>query len=113
MFLKPLFPVVDYVVNYDYISQVLCINKAKPELKCNGKCHLMQELAKTTQEDKSISSNKKQNTPSLVDLFITNVDSFSFLLFQNQKDYTLNSRYTNWYSHLRSTSIFRPPLFIF
>jgi hypothetical protein len=37
---------MDYAINYDYISKVLCINKDKPELKCNGKCHLMKELAK-------------------------------------------------------------------
>jgi hypothetical protein len=51
---KPIFPVMDYAINYDYISKVLCINKDKPELKCNGKCHLMKELAKT-EDDKPIS----------------------------------------------------------
>ena len=45
MFLKPIFPVLDYIINYDYIANELCENKAKPELKCNGKCHLVNELA--------------------------------------------------------------------
>ena len=31
MFLKPILPVVDYIVNYEYISKVLCVNKAKPK----------------------------------------------------------------------------------
>ncbi len=59
MLLKPVLPVVDYIVNYEYISKVLCINKAKPKLNCNGKCHLMKELAKTSESETPISSNKK------------------------------------------------------
>ncbi|MBC8644541.1 hypothetical protein H9W95_12115 [Flavobacterium lindanitolerans] len=44
-------PVIEYAINYDYIATVLCINKDKPEMKCNGKCHLMKELAKSSQDD--------------------------------------------------------------
>jgi len=43
---------VEYVVDYDYISQVLCINKDKPEMHCNGKCYLMQTLEKAAKEKK-------------------------------------------------------------
>jgi hypothetical protein len=51
---------MDYAINYDYISKVLCINKDKPELKCNGKCHLMKELAKASEDDKPIFSDKSK-----------------------------------------------------
>lgn len=50
MLAKPILPVADYIINYDYISKVLCENKAKPELKCNGKCQLMKELAKASEQ---------------------------------------------------------------
>lgn len=59
LFLKPVFPVLDYAVNNDYLSKVLCINKDKPELKCYGKRHLLKELAKASEEDRPISSDKK------------------------------------------------------
>lgn len=39
--------IVDFNINQDYIAEVLCINKDKPEMKCNGKCHLKKELKKT------------------------------------------------------------------
>ena len=42
--IRPIFPVVDYVINQNYISEFLCINKEKPELQCEGKCYLMQML---------------------------------------------------------------------
>ena len=33
-----------YELNLDYIVANYCVNKDKPELKCNGKCYLMQHL---------------------------------------------------------------------
>jgi hypothetical protein len=64
--LKPTFPLLEYVFNYDYISEVLCINKDKPALNCNGKCYLMTKLA---EESKANDTNKKtpiENAFSLV-----------------------------------------------
>ena len=76
LFLKPIFPVVDYVVNYNYISTVLCENKAKPELKCNGKCQLMKGLAKASEEEKPINSDKKNNLKQEVEvLFFQTIKS--------------------------------------
>jgi hypothetical protein len=31
-------------LNKEYIAKVLCINRDKPELACEGKCHLRQQL---------------------------------------------------------------------
>jgi hypothetical protein len=50
-------PYLNYQVNYRYISTVLCENKAKPVLKCDGKCHLQKELKKSV-EDPSGNSSK-------------------------------------------------------
>lgn len=58
--LRPAFPLVEYAVNYDYIANVLCENKAKPEMHCNGKCHLMKELAKAADSEKPASQDHKR-----------------------------------------------------
>ncbi len=42
---------VNFKINQDYIAEVLCINKDKPDLKCNGCCQLKKELK--AQEDRS------------------------------------------------------------
>lgn len=34
----------NYLVQYNYYAEVLCENQDKPEMECNGKCALMQEL---------------------------------------------------------------------
>ena len=59
---RPAIPFLEYIVNYDYIVKELCENKEKPALKCNGKCHLMKELAKTAEDDKQeeFKRNKKE-----------------------------------------------------
>ena len=112
MLLKPVLPVVDYVVNYDYISTVLCINKAKPKLQCNGKCHLMKELAKTSESETPISSNKKIASQELEILFFEEIKSFKIASNFFDKIQLLNSNYSNLYSYLNSDSVFRPPIFI-
>lgn len=43
--------IADYLINYDYISKVLCINRDKPESCCNGKCHLMKEMKKQEESE--------------------------------------------------------------
>ncbi len=40
----------NYLIQYKYYVEALCVNKNKPELKCNGKCHLAKEL-KTVDEE--------------------------------------------------------------
>jgi hypothetical protein len=112
MSLKPVLPVIDYVVNYDYISKVLCINKAKPKLQCNGKCHLMKELAKTSESETPISSNKKIASHELEVLFFEEIKSFKITSIYFDKNQLLNSNYSELYSYLNSDSVFRPPIFI-
>jgi hypothetical protein len=113
LLLKPVFPFVEYAVNYNYITKVLCVNKAKPVLKCNGKCHLMKQLANAAEEesanDKSNSSDKKENHINIEILFYTEIKSLvsNQTRFQNQN--TVNDNYSNLYSYKTSFSIFHPP----
>lgn len=51
---------IDFKINQDFIAKVLCINKDKPELKCNGKCHLTKQLKKVEEpEEKQAPNNTK------------------------------------------------------
>jgi hypothetical protein len=59
----PAVPVIDYIVNYKYISEELCINKDKPEMHCNGKCHLKKEIKKVLGDDNP--TKNKTTLPTL------------------------------------------------
>ena len=39
--------IVHFKLNQDAIEKEFCVNKAKPELQCHGKCHLKKELRET------------------------------------------------------------------
>jgi len=113
IFLKPILPVIDYVINYDYISKVLCENKAKPQLKCNGKCHLMKELAKASENEKPINSDKKDNSKHEIELLYCNELSeinFRQIYFLNKT--SVGDNYANLYFHTVSCSVFHPPTII-
>ena len=92
---------------------MLCENKAKPELKCNGKCHLMKELAKASEDEKPINSDKKNNSKQEVEvLFFQDIKSLvtEQIYFQNKT--SINNNYSNLYFHLNSCTVFHPPTFI-
>jgi hypothetical protein len=112
IFLKPIFPVIEYVVNYEYISKVLCENKAKPMMHCNGKCHLMKELAKAAENEKPASSDKKGYTPVLEVLFFQEINPFAIANFSFLDKENCNNTYSNLYSKSHLESVFRPPIFI-
>lgn len=110
MFLKPVLPVLEYVVNYEYISKVLCINRDKPKMQCNGKCHLMQELAKASDAEKPVSSDKKIMSQVLEVLFFEEIPSLKIAQVCFGAKEKTNPVYSNLYSHMNMYSIFHPPI---
>ena len=112
MLIKPVLPVLEYVVNYEYISKVLCINKDKPKMHCNGKCHLMKELAKAADAEKPLSSDKKGASQILDVLIFEEIKSFEVAPICFGTKEKTNSYYSNLYFLMNSVSVFHPPAFI-
>lgn len=42
--LQPLYPVIVYQTNFNFIAKHLCINRDKPWMHCDGKCYLKKEF---------------------------------------------------------------------
>ena len=96
MFLKPILPVFEYVLNYEYIITELCENKATPELNCNGKCHLEKELAKAA-DTNSENSDKKiafQHTEVVFFQELINFEIRQIYFFNRTK---VSNHYSNFY----------------
>ena len=94
-------------MNYEYIAKELCENKAKPELECNGKCHLKAELAKASEENIPASQESKSNI-ILELLFVETIPEFKFNRIYVEK-HQVSISYSRLYFRLHSTSIFHPP----
>ncbi|MBP2831876.1 hypothetical protein J8281_06715 [Aquimarina sp. U1-2] len=97
---------VDFLVNNEYIKEILCVNKEKPKLSCNGKCYLMHQL----QEQQS---EQEQELPQLIH------SKFEFAFF-SFREIEINSKrilrskksfplILSHYSHLKYWEIFHPP----
>ena len=79
--IRPIVPLLDYGLNYEYIAEVLCINTDKPELECNGKCYLTQEIQKTFLHEVT-------DDASVVSIIEISVDRFT-IAFKNTINYTV------------------------
>ncbi len=81
-------------------------------MHCNGKCHLMKELAKTSENEAPISSDKKVPSRQFEVLFLEEIKSFKIAPVYFLETEKTNSNYSNLYFRLNSASVFRPPIFI-
>lgn len=96
-----------YFADIDSFVEVLCENKEKPELKCNGQCHL-----KKVSESQS---NEKRTPASIIDfkeiLFFTNGIEENNIL--NIVDLVNNKNhlfiYSNFYKSLEVSLLDHPP----
>lgn len=108
--LKFSFLVYEYLNNNKAFTEKYCKNINKPVLKCNGKCHLKNELAKTSETNKPINSEQKQNTNYQAEiLFFETITLYRFpsnFCFLNK---IINYNYTNLYCNLFTNSSFHPP----
>lgn len=105
--MRPLVPIIEYYANYDYIANVLCENRDRPFLECNGKCYLEKQLKKANHS----SHDHKSTIPQINfdDYPISPLDQFTyrtteFLYFTQERlfDYKYTSQ--DYYN-----TIFKPP----
>ncbi len=75
--LRPVLPYLDYLINYEYISSVLCINKNKPTSSCNGKCYLNEKLSQVA--DRQIPKDEATSPIDLEKHPIVNSTPFTYL----------------------------------
>lgn len=107
--LRPVLPLVDYVINYDYIVSKLCENKSKPEIMCNGKCYLSKELARSSQTTSKTESTKI--VTNILDSFVDQ-ETFNFNLFQFSRLGSFEKVFfqPQFYSSSFTVKVFHPPL---
>ncbi|PKV49258.1 hypothetical protein ATE84_1279 [Aquimarina sp. MAR_2010_214] len=112
MLIKPLWPIGEYIMNYDYIVKNLCENKDRPRLKCNGKCYLVKQLAKQSEETNTNPFKKEQSKNKTQEIV------FFQLLFQfdlkKEPENTLENNYkttSEIISKLLITDLSPPPKF--
>lgn len=109
MVIRPIVPVLEYAVNYEYISKVLCVNKFSPQKKCNGRCHLKKELNDIFDDKKSNPGSDKMSLVETVIIFLEKNATFNFAVVTEESLKERLSWYANLYSFCFYKDFFHPP----
>ena len=112
MLLKPVLPVLDYILNYEYIAGELCVNRETTIIGCDGKCYLVKELAKASDAEKPLSSDKKHSTSETSDLFFAELPESNSIVYIDLISEESQFGYSDSYSIQETYSFFHPPISI-
>lgn len=98
---------LDYQVNKELITQKYCENKAKPALKCHGKCH----LNKLLKEDNKREEQGKNTVKEIGELspFVQHLHQ----IFKTQNENNSDPVFSYLFTKIETdpNSIFHPPSF--
>lgn len=99
--------IADYYTNTASYAKK-CVNKARPQLKCNGKCQMTQKLKQQEKQDTENPERKLENRNEILlssKSFFAVVNLPAFSLFSSDKIFPHSDGVT---IH-RCSDIFRPP----
>lgn len=96
--------IVNFYLNQKYIAENLCVNKAKPAMRCCGRCQLSKKLNQEDHKD-------QQNPNRRVDNEVLSSKSFfaSYHCTITSEKVNLNSFYNTLKLSSRSAEVFHPP----
>lgn len=110
MLFKPLWPIADYIVNYDYIVNVLCENKEQPELQCDGKCYLSKMLAEeSNQNDKNPFEQRQTTVEQVHPICFQSLLVFDFSMFVNSTAKQPITYSKTFFSSIHVLAMIQPP----
>ena len=95
-----------YQANKEYITRNFCVNKDKPQLHCNGKCHLKKLIKKADREQDQ--SGSRVNTEQQVTVFILPAQQ-QLLHKATEEPVTHKTCYTTSVYTSPLNSVFHPP----
>jgi len=105
---RPLTPIIEYQLNYDYITTILCENVDRPYLECNGKCYLIDRISETSKQ------SQEQNTMPTIDIDDYPVSPIiNFSMHFKTSSFFVQHNYIglNDLSDMYTSFVLRPPIY--
>lgn len=86
----------EFLLNKSYIAKVICVNKEKPKMHCNGKCYLAKQLKQQEKQEQQ-SPNPMKEKFDVQPFFLPNDLVFTSIRFTAKLKYhftkeTISSR---------------------
>ncbi|NLR80350.1 hypothetical protein [Chitinophaga eiseniae] len=95
--------VVQFQVNQAFIARELCENRNKPQMHCNGRCHLKKELDRDARQEKNNNTGKNKYEV----MFVETIHAFTSTTPKNNINVT--PFYKDPYLDTFTIAIFHPP----
>ncbi len=100
--------ILSFYMNQAYIAENLCVNRDKPQLHCNGKCHLAKKMSEEDRRDQERPDRKMDNSN---EVFYTAANEPDFL----KPSFTSITHawlypYSIGIATDRPSDVFRPPI---
>lgn len=109
--IRPIIPIIEYHANYDYISTVLCENRDRPYLECNGKCYLEKQLKEVNHDNHEHNSNIPKI--NFDDYPISLIGEFTYILKDlKSNDFNNQILHSHHFTQDYLSSVFKPPQLI-
>lgn len=101
---------ITFKINQDYIAQELCINLDKPEVMCQGKCFLDDQLAKVN----TTPANQDHQTPTKfekkdIPLFYKTNKAENLTTYSSSKPTWKSYQVAIYYYEKHLLGVFHPP----
>ena len=115
--LQGFFTIVNWKMNQAELTAKYCVNKAKPMLKCNGKCYLAKQLKIQEEQDKAdFNKESKNQVPKFKKIkegeVFNDIKTVDYtLVVQNNINRKPNTSISVEYSFDEISKCFQPPQF--
>ena len=98
---------MSFKMNERFISSVLCENKNRPEMHCNGRCILIKKLKQAEENEQKQRNQNQENTNVLFFCKLNKINVTGFLPVIKKDSFN------RFYLHFKPSSfhndIFKPP----
>ena len=107
---KDLITCANFLLNRGFIIKTFCINRDKPAMQCNGKCHLSKLIKESKEQEKDTPNTVEEKRASLIFLFNFDKPTITFSDPHKKRQSIFHYRTIFSFPHLKE--VFRPPEFI-
>lgn len=96
-------------INRQNITEEHCVNKDRPELKCNGQCFFMQAIEKIKEQERERESTIPNFIYQLEIPVFLSKNSFSPISLISKSDNQRNFMYSDMHSKFHFSRLLKPP----
>ena len=107
---KDLITCANFLLNRDFITKTFCINRDKPAMQCNGRCHLSKLIKKSKEQEKDTPNTVEEKRASLI--FLLNFDQLVTCFTDNHQKRQSVFSYKTIFSSAHLKQVFHPPKLI-